>query len=348
MTRVFFDITIGGKDAGRIVMELFTEKTPKTAENFRALCTGEKGVGKSGLPLHYKGSTFHRIIPQFMIQGGDGTGGESIYGEKFEDENFEEKHTKSGLLSMANAGPNTNGSQFFITTVPTPHLDGKHCVFGKVIKGMSVVRKIEHTETANGDKPVEPVIISNCGELKEGESDGIPEKQGADKWEEYPEDENGVSGDAEFLKVGESIKNIGNDLFKENKNLEALDKYEKALRYLDCCSAIEGLKAVQIVCHLNSSLCFIRLNLPKEAIECCEAALKLSPDTPNEVKAYFRRGKALLLQKDFDEAVQDFNRVLEKDPENKDAKNEIARATQQKKLQDKKEAAAIHKMFGDE
>merc|ERR1740117_833454 len=163
---VFFDITIGGAPAGRIVMDL-AANTPKCSENFRALCTGEKGVGKSGKPLHYKGSSFHRVIDDFMAQGGDftvgdGTGGESIYGEKFPDENFINKHTGAGILSMANSGPNTNGSQFFLCTKATPHLDGKHCVFGQVVEGMDVVKKIEELGNASG-KTAQDVVIADCG-----------------------------------------------------------------------------------------------------------------------------------------------------------------------------------------
>merc|ERR1719408_826815 len=169
-SKVFFDIEIGGVAAGRIVMGLYGKTVPKTVENFRALATGEKGTGKSGKPLHFKGSAFHRVIPQFMLQGGDftngdGTGGESIYGEKFADENFKLKHSKAGLLSMANAGKNTNGSQFFITVKETPHLDGKHVVFGEVLEGYEeVVKKMEAAGSEDGSTK-QKVVISDCGVL---------------------------------------------------------------------------------------------------------------------------------------------------------------------------------------
>ncbi|KAJ9593413.1 hypothetical protein L9F63_015039, partial [Diploptera punctata] len=178
--RCFFDVEVGGLPMGRIVFELFSDVCSKTCENFRALCTGEKGIGKTtSKPLHYKGIIFHRVVKDFMIQGGDfsvgnGTGGESIYGGTFADENFDVKHDKPFLLSMANRGKDTNGSQFFITTQPAPHLDGVHVVFGHVLSGQEVVSHIEGLPVDRMCRPLQDAKVTNCGEL-------VPKMKNRDK-----------------------------------------------------------------------------------------------------------------------------------------------------------------------
>mmetsp|Transcript_82128 Transcript_82128/g.232803 ORF Transcript_82128/g.232803 Transcript_82128/m.232803 type:complete len:376 (+) Transcript_82128:68-1195(+) len=183
---VFLDVTIEGQPLGRIECELYSDIVPRTAENFRALCTGERGIGIHGRPLHYKGSAFHRVVPNFMIQGGDftkcdGTGGESIYGLKFDDEGFELSHSDEGILSMVSDSPNSNGSQFFILTKACPDLDKRHVVFGKVVDGMTVVRRVEACcgaavdsfkgcrspagELVQAFRPSKAAMISDCGEI---------------------------------------------------------------------------------------------------------------------------------------------------------------------------------------
>ncbi|TFK97705.1 cyclophilin-like domain-containing protein [Pterulicium gracile] len=172
LPRVFIDFSIEDQPLGRVIFELFTDTAPRTSENFRALCTGEKGISPTtGHALHYKGSPVHRVIAGFMVQAGDftkgnGTGGQSIFGGNFEDEDLSRPVDKEGLLCMANKGPHTNGSQIFITLAPSSHLTGKHVVFGRVVRGFEdVVRAIEKVPTDGKDRPVNAVVISGCGEL---------------------------------------------------------------------------------------------------------------------------------------------------------------------------------------
>ncbi|GAA5956795.1 hypothetical protein JCM3765_005739 [Sporobolomyces pararoseus] len=373
--RVFFDITINGNNAGRVIFELFADVVPKTAENFRALCTGEKGVGQSGVPLHYKGSKFHRIIKSFMCQGGDftrgnGTGGESIYGEKFEDENFELKHEKPFLLSMANAGPNTNGSQFFITTVPTPHLDGKHTVFGKVTHGRSLVRLMEDCPM-KGESPAEDIIIADCGQLAEGET-GIVADEFADGHEEYPSDDEADVDNAEVVYgIADDVKTKGTDLFKKGNFEQAQKKYVKALRYLDRHRFLDPpnpeLSAKYVTLRLslllNSSLCALKSSSPLKssdarlAIQQATRALSLDgkpdeqdpakkPLTESEkAKAHYRRAMGHLAVKDESEAIKDLEAAQALQPEDGAIRKELLAA--KKRVEDRKSKArsAYAKMF---
>uniref|UniRef100_A0A8C1IV06 peptidylprolyl isomerase n=1 Tax=Cyprinus carpio TaxID=7962 RepID=A0A8C1IV06_CYPCA len=331
--RVFFDVDIAGERVGRVVFELFADVVPKTAENFRALCTGEKVIGKStGKPLHFKGCPFHRIIKKFMVQSGDfsnqnGTGGESIYGDKFEDENIYYMHDREGLLSMANAGPNTNGSQFFITTVPTPHLDGKHVVFGQ------------------------PCIIAECGEHKAGDDWSIAPNDGSgDTYPDFPEDSDMDFKDAnKVLSVAEDVKNIGNNFFKPQNWQSAIKKYSKAFRYLEICSntldddsAQKKLEPTALSCILNTAACKLKLKLWQEAIESCDEALELNQ---TNTKALFRRAQAWQGLKEFNKAMGDLKKAQEIAPDDKAIGNEMLKLKQQVKEEKEKEKKIYAKMF---
>ncbi|KAJ2900571.1 peptidyl-prolyl cis-trans isomerase cpr6 [Coemansia aciculifera] len=364
--RVFFDISIGGTPAGRIVMELYQDKVPKTAENFRALCTGEKGVSaSSGKALHFKGCSFHRVIKDFMIQGGDftqgnGTGGESIYGEKFEDEAFPYTHERPFLLSMANAGPNTNGSQFFITTVNTPHLDGKHVVFGQVLKGRYVVRAIEATPTGEGDKPRDDVVIEDCGEIKSGEDDGCTPADGVP---EDPEDYDVATGGEippeTLVQVGQQMKDQGNDDFKRGNLAEAVAKYTKGLRYLREIPLFDEdndpedklrpqFVALKVPIMLNRAMCYLKLGQFASAAKDCTIVLEyqdkeVSPK--DRTKALFRRGTARRQLKMFEKAREDFVEAKELDPLDKAISNELILVDRAIQDREKKEKQMYSKLF---
>jgi len=332
--KVFFDIEVGGDQTGRIVFELFKSIVPRTAENFRALCAGDQGVAKSGQPLHFKGCTFHRIIKNFMVQGGDftrhnGTGGESIYGEKFPDENFKLKHDRPGLLSMANSGKNTNGSQFFITTVKTPHLDGKHVVFGKVVQGMGVLKELENQAVDERDRPRKACVIANCGELDADNEEAAPAAAPAvaadgtcDVFPNFPEDalDLNVKDKELFLRVISTIKDAGNELFKAGDFEGAKKKYLKAIRYSDhsvthANHTREEEHALKKTClipvHSNLSQTLIRLREFDGAIVACDRVISLEV---GNIKAYFRKGVALKEKKMFEEAIGVLEKGLAMEP----------------------------------
>ncbi|KZT05011.1 peptidyl-prolyl cis-trans isomerase [Laetiporus sulphureus 93-53] len=365
----YFDITIGGKPTGRIVIQLYNDIVPKTVENFRALCTGEKGEGKSGKPLWYKGSTFHRVIKGFMIQGGDftagnGTGGESIYGEKFEDENFEVKHTKRFQLSMANAGPGTNGSQFFITCNPTEHLDDKHVVFGEVIRGKSVVRAIEHTPTESGDVPSSPCVIADCGQLAPDDpSLAESASAGGDPYEDYPEDQDLIDGKSPMddpvvsLRVAKEVRELGNKLFKEGKVEEALAKWQKSIRYLDMHQTVpegappelkDSYDALLAPLLLNSALAALRLGGSANAgitLRAADRVLDMELNNSDKAKALYRRALANAVLKNEDNAEEDLLAAHELVKDDKAIIAELEKIRQKRREQKEKEKKAYKKLF---
>jgi peptidyl-prolyl isomerase D len=292
-----------------------------------------------------------------MVQGGDisagdGTGGESIYGLNFEDENFEMKHERKGILSMANTGPNTNNSQFFITTTRTSHLDGKHVVFGKVVKGMGVVRSIEHVPIGENDSPDLDVVISDCGQIMDGEDDGITNFfNDGDMYPDWPADlDDNSSKLSWWTNAVESIKASGNQHFKKQDFKMALRKYRKALRYLDTCWEKEGidedmsncLRKMKSQVFTNSSASKLKLGDLKGALLDTDFAMR---DGENNVKALFRRGQAYVALNDVDAAAESFKKALELEPNDGGIKKELAAINQKIAIRRDKERKAFSKIF---
>lgn len=373
---VYLDIGFGDEPetrpgGNRIVLELYADRVPKTAENFRALCTGEKGKSPSGANLTYAGSGFHRVINSFMIQGGDftrgnGTGGESIYGEKFEDENLEIKHDTPFLLSMANAGPGTNGSQFFITTVPTPHLDGRHVVFGRVLVGKDVVRAIEKEPTDASDKPRRPIVIRSCGEFsKEQLADpsfdfGIKADATGDDFAEFPEDakENIEEDPDAALRIAAALKEIAARCVGAGNWATALAKYQKALRYLnehpeipDTHANNEQYKkdytALRTALQLNGALSAVKSVPPQNsvAVTLASAVIERGAAPAELAKAHFRRALALSASKRDDEAANDLKVALENAPGDAGIIRAQKELDERRRVRLAKQRAAYSKMF---
>jgi peptidyl-prolyl isomerase D len=298
-----------------------------------------------------------------MIQGGDftnhnGTGGESIYGEKFEDENFQLKHEQPFLLSMANAGANTNGSQFFVTTVPTPHLDGKHVVFGKLVSGKSIIRRVERAETDSGDKPLLEVVIADSGELP---SDYVVEPSVAvddgtgDLYEEVLADNDSINVDNadEVFKAVNAIKEIGTTLFKSGNLSGAFEKYNKASNYINDFYADEladdrkeELNKLTTSISLNIALVGLKLGKFNEVLKAATDALELkSIDDKSKAKALYRRGSAFLKLKNTDDALSDFTVALKLAPEDAGIKKALADVKHIESERRAKEKKAFSKLF---
>jgi len=341
--KVFFDISIDGQPVGTIVMRLFTDVVPKTSENFRALCNGA-GIGKSGKPLHYKGCIFHRVIKKFMLQSGDftagnGSGGESIYGETFEDENFSLKHNRSGLLSMANAGSGTNGSQFFITTVPTPHLDGRHVVFGSVLHGMHIVKQIENLPTTADDKPLKICRIENCGEWKDDTESSIPSSLFS--YTDFPED-CGILSKEEKIKAANSLKILGNNIIKSGDASNAMIAYDKALNYLSSEVGSIDIQDLEQSLLLNISLCYLKLGRLEDVISSCKMVLEKHA---SNVKAMFRIAQAYIALNEIAKAKEYLDKAQNLEPNDKGIHEELKKIKLWGKDQKQKEKTLYSKMF---
>ncbi|XP_030759944.1 peptidyl-prolyl cis-trans isomerase D isoform X2 [Sitophilus oryzae] len=349
---IFFDFTFNSIKAGRVIIRLFNDVVPKCAENLRALCTGEKGIGRLQKPLHYKNSRIHKVIPQCMIQGGDiikgdGTSGESIYGECFDDENFSIKHDKPGLVGLIRNGSNKNSSQFYITTVPCYHLDNSNVVVGEVIKGLDIIIEMSEIPKCN-DLPLQEILIADCGQLEPTVSWNVNENDGTlDVYPPWPNDLDHTFDENQFETVVTNINVSGNMYFKKQSYLDAERKYKKAIRYIDWyfrknTQSPKELAEFKNKVLLNLTAVRLNINKNKEALENCNEVLK---DNPNSGKAYYRRARAKMGLKEYDDALSDLNKAYNLHPTDRNIKHLFDIIKTKKRLYTEKERKFCLKAF---
>lgn len=349
---VYLDIRIDREKAGRIIIELKNNIAPKTVENFRALCTGEKGIGKSGKKLHYKGCHFHHVIPQFLVQSGDisrdGTLiDDSIYGGPFDDENFVIKHDKVGTVGMANKGKDSNATQFYITLAPCTHLDNSNVAFGYVKKGFNIVLEIAELPR-DGDVPLVPCIIEDCGEIKPGEDYQINENDGTlDVYPPYPDDMDDIN-DHDMDIVVTDIKNSGNLYYKKSNYVDSDRKYKKVLRYIEWTNKKKLKHDTKVQTKLKSQTLFnlasVRLKKMKykDAFDLCSQVIEIDPDYG---KAYYRRGQAALKLRDYDKSIEDFEKAKQYHPDDPLIQKDMLLAKKLKQCYLETEKALCSRMF---
>ncbi|XP_067645058.1 peptidyl-prolyl cis-trans isomerase D isoform X2 [Eurosta solidaginis] len=349
-----------------MIIELRKDVVPKSAENFRALCTGEKGTGKMGKPLHYKGIRFHKVTRVYVAQSGDvvnndGSSGESIYGPVFEDENFNLPHDE-GAISMANYGePHSNNSQFFIVSVSCNNLDGTNVVVGKVLRGLSIISDMELVADDDGS-PSEEIVITDCGEIQPGEDWGYHDNDETnDKLPPYPRDWDkkfDVFTAHEMVDLLTSIRSAGNHFFMQQRYHEARRKYRKANHYynllrtrfekpefkhLSCNEEdLKKLDAFSVLNQINMAAAELKLEKYNGAKYACTEALRLDSECS---KAYFRRGQANLALKNYEVAITDLKKANELMPGTKSILNELARAKQLLANYNRSQMKALENLF---
>lgn len=336
----YFDIRLGNEYVGRMVMELRADVVPRSAENFRALCTGEMGIGQFGKPLHYKGTRFHRIQRVFMAQGGDvvhndGSSGESIYGPIFEDENFNLPHTE-GVVSMANFGkPNSNNSQFFITSVDCSHLNGTNVVVGRILRGFGILNEMEQHCTDDGSV-TKDIFIEDCGQLNPNDDWGFGDKdETEDVLPPFPQDWCDINNNytiQKILQILMGIRHSGNYFFFNRNYIDAYRKYKKAQRYYNYFmnkisdkQSFSQLEKFFVINCVNMAAAQLHLGEYKAAVYSCSEAIKLDANTS---KAYFRRGQAEIHLKNYENAIEDLMIAHKLVPDNESVLSEFNRAKQ--------------------